>query len=74
MVSGVAETMVLVCSALPGALMLLRRADLLAVPLRESFQHCGEDITLCLDLRRQLGKSAYLASAVTAIHNPSSRA
>lgn len=58
--------------AVTGALMLLRRADLLAVPLRESFQHCGEDITLCLDLRRQLGKSAYLASAVTAIHNEKS--
>lgn len=58
--------------AVTGALMLLRHADLLAVPLRESFQHCGEDVALCLDLRRQLGKSAYLASAVTAIHNEKS--
>lgn len=58
--------------AVTGALMLLRRADLLAVPLRESFEHCGEDVVLCLDLKRQLGKSAYYASNVTAIHDEKS--
>lgn len=58
--------------AVTGALMLLRRADLLAVPLRESFQQCGEDVALCLDLRQQLGKTAYYASGVTAIHDEKS--
>lgn len=58
--------------AVTGALMLLRRADLLAVPLRESFEACGEDIGLCLDLRQQLGKTAYYASDVTAIHDEKS--
>lgn len=58
--------------AVTGALMLLRRADLLAVPLRETFQHCGEDVALCLDLRRQLGRTAYYASTVTALHDEKS--
>ncbi len=58
--------------AVTGALMLLHRADLLAVPLRETFQVCGEDIALCLDLRQQLGKTAFYAGDVTAIHDEKS--
>jgi GT2 family glycosyltransferase len=58
--------------ATTGALMLLRRADLLAVPMRESFAVCGEDVALCLDLHHRLGKSAYYASTVTAVHDEKS--
>lgn len=58
--------------AVTGALMLLRHTDLLAVPLRENFAQCGEDVALCLDLKRKLGKTAYYASGVTAIHNEKS--
>jgi GT2 family glycosyltransferase len=55
--------------ALTGALMVLRRDDLLTVALREDFSVCGEDVALCLDLRHQLGKHAYYASDVTAVHD-----
>jgi len=59
--------------AVTGALMLLRRADFLAVGgLRESFRVCGEDIALCLDLWQQLGKTPYYASDVTGIHDEKS--
>lgn len=58
--------------ATTGALMLLRRADLLAVPMRESFAVCGEDVALCLDLHHRLGKTAYFASTVTAVHDEKS--
>ena len=58
--------------ATTGALMLLRRADLLAVPMRESFAVCGEDVALCLDLHHRLGKTAYYASTVTAVHDEKS--
>lgn len=58
--------------ATTGALMLLRRTDLLAVPMRESFAVCGEDVALCLDLHHRLGKTAYYASTVTAVHDEKS--
>lgn len=58
--------------AVTGALMLVRRADLLAVPLRESFRECGEDVALCLDLRRKQGRLPYYSSSVTAVHNEKS--
>lgn len=58
--------------ATTGALMLMRRADLLAVPMRESFGVCGEDVALCLDLHQRLGKTAYYASTVTAVHDEKS--
>lgn len=58
--------------ATTGALMLLRRDDLLAVPMRESFTHCGEDVAFCLDLHQRLGRTAFYSSAVTAVHDEKS--
>ncbi len=58
--------------AVTGALMLMRKADFLAVGMRESFRACGEDVALCLDIREQLGKAVYLASDVTGIHDEKS--
>lgn len=58
--------------AVTGALMVLRRADMLEVPLREDFSVCGEDVALCLDLRVRLGTSAYYAGDVTATHDEKS--
>ncbi len=59
--------------AVTGALMLLRRADFFTVGgLRESFRVCGEDVALCLDLWRQLGKPAYYASDVGGVHEEKS--
>ncbi|MEB3263010.1 MAG: glycosyltransferase [Synechococcus sp.] len=59
--------------AVTGALMLVRREDFLAVGgLRESFRVCGEDVALCLDLWRQLGKPAYYASDVGGVHEEKS--
>ena len=58
--------------ATTGALMLLHRSDLLAVPMRESFAVCGEDVALCLDFHQSLGKTAYYTSRVTAIHDEKS--
>ncbi|MBM5797696.1 MAG: glycosyltransferase [Cyanobacteria bacterium K_Offshore_0m_m2_072] len=58
--------------AVTGALMLLRRSELLAVPFRESFHCCGEDVALCLDLRHKLGRWTYYASDVTAVHDEKS--
>ena len=52
--------------------MLMRKADLLIVGMRESFRVCGEDVALCLDIREQLGKAVYLASDVTGIHDEKS--
>jgi GT2 family glycosyltransferase len=54
--------------AVTGALMALRREHLLRVPLREDFHICGEDVALCLDLRRQLGLGTYYAIGVGAVH------
>lgn len=54
--------------AVTGALMVLRREDFLAVRLRETFHICGEDVALCLDLRRQLGLSSFYATGVGAVH------
>ncbi|MEX1317825.1 MAG: glycosyltransferase [Synechococcaceae cyanobacterium] len=58
--------------AVTGALMVMRRDDVRALRLRENFSVCGEDVALCLDLRHQLGKHAYYASDVTAIHDEKS--
>ncbi len=58
--------------AVTGALMLMRKADFLAVGMRESFRACGEDVALCLDIREKLGKAVYLASDVTGIHDEKS--
>lgn len=54
--------------AVTGALMVVRREHFLAVRLRETFHICGEDVALCLDLRRQLGVSSFYASNVCAVH------
>lgn len=54
--------------AVTGALMVLRRDDYLKLRLREDFHICGEDVALCLDLRRQLGLGTYYAAGVGAVH------
>ncbi len=54
--------------AVTGALMALRREHLLQVRLREDFHICGEDVALCLDLRRRLGLGSYYATGVGAVH------
>ena len=58
--------------AVTGALMVMRRADFQAVRFREHFRVCGEDVALCLDCLRCLGRGAYYASDVTAIHDEKS--
>ncbi|MEI6032589.1 MAG: glycosyltransferase [Synechococcaceae cyanobacterium ELA739] len=57
-----------VMPAVTGALMVIRRHDFLAVRFREDFRVCGEDVALCLDLRRQLALATYYAADVTAVH------
>jgi len=54
--------------AVTGALMAVRRQDFCKVRMRESFHICGEDVALCLDLRRQLGLATYYAATVGAVH------
>jgi hypothetical protein len=57
--------------AVTGALQWIRRSDALATPLNESYQVCGEDVELCLDLQ-QLGKQVWLCGEAEAIHEAES--
>jgi len=55
--------------AVTAALMVLRRQDLIDVPMRELFEISGQDVCLCLDIWQRLGKTTFYAANCTAIHN-----
>ena len=51
-----------------GALMLLRRDTFSKQPFEESYQRCGEDIQLNLDLREKLQGKVMLCPGMSGIH------
>lgn len=55
--------------AVTGAIMLIRRQHLLELPFRETFDVCGEDVALCLDLLEKCGLSTYYAADMSGVHD-----
>ena len=54
--------------AVTGALMLIRRKDFLNVLFDEDFKVCGEDVQLCLGVRKELGLEVFYCPAFSGIH------
>ena len=59
-------------TAVTGALILLKKDDLISIPMRETFSNCCEDIALCLDMLKGINKVTYYSSEVTGIHDEKS--
>lgn len=55
--------------AVTGAIMLIRRKHFLELPFRETFDVCGEDVALCLDLLEKCGLSTYYAAEMSGVHD-----
>ena len=51
-----------------GALQWIRRRDFLKHPFNTSYQVCGEDVELCLDVQEYLHQQVWLCNQATAIH------
>jgi GT2 family glycosyltransferase len=50
--------------AISGAAMLMRTADVMSLGgFGESFHHCGEDLDLCVRVRKRLGRIRYVSHA-----------
>ena len=55
-------------AAVTGALQWIRRQDFLRQPYNTSYQVCGEDVELCLDVQEHLHQQVWLCNQATAIH------
>ena len=55
-------------AAVTGALQWIRRRDFLKHPYNTSYQVCGEDVELCLDVQEYLHQQVWLCNQATAIH------
>ena len=55
-------------AAVTGALQWIYRSDFLKLPYNTSYQVCGEDVALCLDVQQHLKKKVWLCNQATAIH------
>ena len=60
------------CSAVIGAVMLVRRSDFLAIRFDEGCLVHGEDTQFCFELRLQLGLDVLVCPKCSGIHNASS--
>lgn len=54
--------------AVTGAFMMIRKSDFNSLRFEESFSVCGEDILLCVQVRKNLKKEVIYAADATAIH------
>ena len=57
-----------VVPAVTGALMVINKHDLLKIKFSESYQTCGEDVELCLDIRENLNKLIWYCAEASGIH------
>ena len=58
--------------AVTGALMLIRRQHYLDLHMNEDYKICGEDVELCLDVRRRLQLKVWYCPATSGIHEAES--
>ena len=54
--------------AVTGALQWIARQDFQQHPFNETYNVCGEDVELCIDVQQDLKKQVWLCTEATAIH------